>query len=220
MVYFCIDNYYYREEGLKLSKLTNRLADKLCSTLEESKLMTLTKNVLSSTVHDDSVTYTLLIRILSQVIKANSNKNLYMELISLILSATKKFRIKVKKTKNLHQYLHISNKKRVICSHIFEESIDCLIQSGKDQKLLLSMLAAVWQIRSVNPVLVQKLLIGLRSMPEFSEFSAALLSMPISGIFQLFGEDKSEEAAILKHMHLHATDHLLGEFKRNLSRET
>ena len=204
------DNYNYREEGLKLSKLTNRLVDKLCSSLEESKLMTLTKNVLSSTVHDDSVTYTLLIRILSQVIKVNSNKNLYMELISLILSATKKFRIKVKKTKNLHQYLQISNKKKVICSHIFEESIDCLIKSGKDQKLLLSMLAAVWQIRSVNPVLVQKLLDGLRSMDEFTEFSAALLSMPISGIFQLFGEDKSEETAILKHMNLHATDHLLG----------
>ena len=73
------------------------------------------------------------------------------------------------------------------------------------------MLAAIWQIRSVNQTLIEKLLTGMKNIAGFTEFTAAVLAMPISEIFHLFGEDKSEEASILKQMHLQATDYLIGK---------
>ena len=199
------------DEKLKPSKLTERIIDKLSSSLTESKLACFSKTLLKSDAHDDPLVFTVLIKVLSNVVKANPKSNLYFELITLILSATKKYKIKDKPGKSFHQYVGISKEKRVVCSQLFEETIETLIDAGKDQKLLLSMLAAIWQIRSVNQTLIEKLLTGMKNIAGFTEFSAAVLAMPISEIFHLFGEDKSEEASILKQMHLQATDYLIGK---------
>ena len=179
--------------------------------MTESKLACFSKTLLKSDAHDDPLVFTVLIKVLSNVVKANPKSNLYFELITLILSATKKYKIKDKPGKSFHQYVGISKEKRVVCSQLFEETIETLIDAGKDQKLLLSMLAAIWQIRSVNQTLIEKLLTGMKNIAGFTEFSAAVLAMPISEIFHLFGEDKSEEASILKQMHLQATDYLIGK---------
>ena len=121
----------------------------------------------------------------------------------------------MKKNKHIHKYLITSKDKNVISSRIFDESIQTLIQKGDDHKVLLSMLASIWQIRSVNPTLVQKLVEGLRALRGSIEFSSALLCMPIKNIFQYFGEDNlNDEISILKQMHLQATDHMLGKLRK------
>lgn len=214
-----------KKEELKPSELTRLLIEKLCS-MDEKKLVDLSKTIQSSCLYDEAVLYSLLIHILTKTtstIDSNSPTNcsspshsqLYMELISSILNATKKFKVKMKKNKHIHKYLITSKDKNVISSRIFDESIQTLIQKGDDHKVLLSMLASIWQIRSVNPTLVQKLVEGLRALRGSIEFSSALLCMPIKDIFQYFGEDKlNDEASISKQMHLQATDHILGELRK------
>ena len=215
-----------KKEELKPSEFTNLLIEKLCS-MDEKKLVDLSKTIQSSSLYDEAVLYSLLIHILTKTtsnIVSNSpptndsnpsHGQLYMELISSILKATKKFKVKMKKNIHIHKYLITSKDKNVISSRIFDESIQTLIQKGDDHKVLLSMLASIWQIRSVNPTLVQKLVEGLRALRGSIEFSSALLCMPIKDIFQYFGEDNlNDEASISKQMHLQATDHILGKLRK------
>ena len=212
-----------KKEELKPFEFTNLLIEKLCS-MDKKDLVDLSKTIQSSSLYDEAVLYSLLIHILTKATSSidsdcpkNDSSQLYMELISSILKATKKFKVKMKKNKHIHKYLITSRDKNVISSRIFDDSIQIVIQKGDDHKVLLSMLASIWQIRSVNPTLVQKLVEGLRALRGSIEFSSALLCMPIKNIFQYFGEDNlNDEISILKQMHLQATDHMLGKLRKKM----
>ena len=94
--------------------------------------------------------------------------------------------------------------------------MESLLEVGKDQRLLLVMMAAIWQKQSIDPELTEILLNGLGQMKGHVEFCSALLTMPFKDIFGIFGENPNEADTILKHVHLHALEHIQKTFKNNV----
>ena len=92
-----------------------------------------------------------------------------------------------------------------------------LLEVGKEQRLLLAMMASVWRKQSIDPQLTESLLVGLNEMEGHVEFCSALLTMPFKEIFGMFGENTIEdEDSVLKHMHLHALEHIQTTFVDNV----
>ena len=92
-----------------------------------------------------------------------------------------------------------------------------LLEVGKEQRLLLAMMASVWRKQSIDPQLTESLLNGLNEMEGHVEFCSALLTMPFKEIFGMFGENTIEdEDSVLKHMHLNALEHIQTTFADNV----
>ena len=137
----------------------------------------------------------------------------------MILCATKRFTIRKPKKDRIEPHTNIiyATESAAISSLVLKSAVDSLLEnSGKDQRLLLAMMAAIWRKQSVDPQLIETLNNGLCQMKkEDIEFSSALLTMPFKQIFAIFGQDSEEDISILKHMHLYALEHIQNTFKDN-----
>ena len=206
-------------EETKNSTLIKRLFEKMMAVMKGPEIMQLSKMVMNSTCLKSEDLFTLCLLLLSEAIKKESEDCLIMQLIKFMLCATKSFDIRKPKKEKAegHKQILFAIEGHAISSVTLQFAIRSLLQSGgSNHQLLLAMLAGIWQKQSVDPALTQHLLDGMRKSEDHVKFCSALLSMPFKEIFQAFGITKDDEDAILKHMYLHAVEHIKTFFEANI----
>ena len=195
--------------------LNKRLYAKLSATLTGTEICKLSEMILKSPVHRCEEMFTLSILLLSDALKLEKQEEISMQLIKMMLFATKLFPIRKPKKEKSESYKQIlfSIESGAISSIALQSAIQSLIQVGEEQKVLLAMMGAIWQLRSVDPMLIETLLNGMKAMKDYDEFASAMLSMPVDDIFAVFAEE--DKKSIMKHMHLHALSHIRSSFDEN-----